>query len=360
MIDLKRIKAVALDIAGAGSSFERQDDLSEFIWHLLDRHYRMYLFSTHPDEDLAGEEFAHPALEFLREEMPPSQAALEAHPQLATPETIWITDDVRLQAWIRELGLPFMHLKHHAKALPGGQHLLRLSDLSALLQPTALLLNDLAAMVDDVRRFRPQGALLVAIGGPPLSGYQQFALDLRMHLQQRGHDLVELLDLSSLMHSAEALLEAGVPTGSPWVSPEVERWLRASVLAPLRAGQAVYVEKPPAGLPADFGAHFPLYISEASVLLLFGEQVFAPEIAEAADVSILLEVSPEETTRRLFEIPPGQPFDAKFTAQYLSREGRVYADYLQRNRVRERASVRVNADQEGAFQLQEEAAAPLV
>ena len=359
MIDLKRIRAVALDIAGARQSYDRQDNLSEFIWHLLERHYRIYLFSSDKDEDLAGEDFAHNRLVFLREEMPPSQALLEAHPELLKPATLWITDDPQLQRWIHEAGLAFMHLEHGKQSLPGGQHLVRLSELSALLQPTTLLLRDLTVMVDDVRRFRPQGALLVGVGGPPRSGFQQFAVDLRTHLQDSGHELVELLDLSSLMHSTEALLERG-GSGSPWVSAEAGRWLREAVLAPLRAGKAVYVEHKPDALPADFGPHFPLYISEASVLLIFAEQALTQDVAEALDISILLEVSADETTRRLYEIPPDERFDPKFTNQYLTREGRIYQEYLDRNHVRERASIRIDANREGAFFLDESERAPLV
>ncbi len=360
MIDLKRIRAVALDIAGAGQTYERQDDLSEFIWHLLERHYRIYLFSTVEDDDLSREDFAHPRLTFLRDEMPPSQAVLQAHPGLQEAETLWITDDPAVQAWIHAAGLPFMYLQHGPRPPRGGQHLPRLSELSAMLQPTALLLHDLTAMVADVRRFRPQGALLVGIGGPPMSGFQQFALDLRAQLQAAGHPLVELLDLSSLLVSSERVLEQGPQEAGPWVSAAAGRWLREEVLAPLRAGRAVFVEQAPKALPADFGAHFPLYLSEASVVLVFAELLFTTELAEALDLAILLELAPEEATRRLYEIPTGERFDPRFTQQYLSREGRIYQDYLARNRVRERASVRIDANHAGAFFLAEREGGPLV
>jgi hypothetical protein len=335
MIDLKRVRGIALDIAGADRSYEWQDEVSEFIWHLLSRHYRIYLFSSNSEDTLADEDFSHPRLSILREEMPPSRAVLEAHPELRQPETLWITDDPALQDWIRAAELPFIHLRHHEQALAGGQQVTHLAELGALLHPTALLLRDFTALVDDLRRFRPQGALLVGIGGPPRSGFQQFALDLRAHLQDAGHELV-------------------------WVSAEAERWLREAVLEPLRSGAAVYVERPPPALPADFGAHFPFYVSNASVLLLFGELLFTPGVADRLDLSILLEVSPEETTRRLYEIPAGETFDSKFSEQYMSREGAIYKAYLERNGVRERASLRIDANREGAFFLDERAGRPLV
>lgn len=360
MMDLKRIRAVALDIAGANRTYERQDDVSEFIWHLLERHYRMFLFSSNPDEDLSGEDFAHPGLVFLREAMPPGRALLQTHPELLAVETLWITDDPQTQRWIAEHGMPFMYLQPGDGTPPGGQFLPRLSELSALLHPTLLLMDDLVRMVDDLRRFRPEGPLLVGIGGPPRSDYQNFAVDLRMRLQQAGHELVELMDAGALMRSSEALLEAGEAAANPWVSEEAQRWLREAVLVPLGEGRAVYVKQRPAVLPEDFDAHFPLYVSAASVLLLIGELLFTAPVADALHLSVLLEVSPDETTRRLYEMPSGEKFDPKFTEQYLSREGHIYQDYLERNRVRERVSIRVDANREGAFRLDEREGRPLV
>lgn len=355
MIDLKRVRAVALDIAGARQSHERQDDLSEFIWHLLERHYHMYLFSTDANEDLADEDFEHPRLSFLREEMPPGSDLLEAHPELTDPHTLWVTDHAPLQHWLRDSGLGFLYLAAAGSERPaGGEHLKRLSELSTLLDPTALLLRDVGAMIGDIRRFRPKGALLVGLGGPPRSGFQQLAVDLRRQLQDNGHELVELMDLSSLMRSTEALLDEGGTAGGMWASPEVGQWLHEAVLEPLRAGEPVYVERRPEQLPRDFDAHFPLYISEESIVLMFAELLFTPEVAGSLDLSILLEVSPEETTRRLYEIPPNEErFDPKFTEQYMKREGRIYQDYLRRNQVREKAGIRVDANRSSAFWLEE-------
>ena len=69
---------------------------------------------------------------------------------------------------------------------------------------------------------------------------------------------------------------------------------------------------------------------------------------------------PGETPRGVYEIPPGERFDPKFTRQYLSREGRIYQAYLERHHVRERASLRVDANREGACFALPGNAAPLV
>ena len=169
------------------------------------------------------------------------------------------------------------------------------------------------------------------------------------------------MDLSTLMRTTESLLDEGGTAGGTWANGEVSQWLQSAVLEPLRAGQPVYVERRPEFLPRDFDAHFPLYISQESIVLIFAELIFTPEVAGALDLSILLEVSPEETTRRLYEIPPDENrFDPRFTEQYMKREGRIYQDYLRRHQVREKAGIRVDANQSTAFRLEEGEPQPLV
>ena len=78
MIDLKTIRAVALDIAKSEGSYQSQDEITDFIVSLLNRNYKVYLFSTQKSDDLFNENFSHPALIFLKEEMPPSQALCQS------------------------------------------------------------------------------------------------------------------------------------------------------------------------------------------------------------------------------------------------------------------------------------------
>ncbi len=132
-----------------------------------------------------------------------------------------------------------------------------------------------------------------------------------------------------------------------------------SVFRPLKEGRTVYVEQMPGFLPEDFSAHFPLFLTHQSILIVFAELLFIRPISELLDMSILLEVSPEETTRRLYEIPGGERFDPKFTEQYMKREGRIYAGYLADHKVKENVMIRVNANQEKALKLNTAVAAPL-
>ena len=86
------------------------------------------------------------------------------------------------------------------------------------------------------------------------------------------------------------------------------------------------------------------------MVLAFAGMPFAPPLMGLFDVTVLLETSPQETTRRIYEIDE-QSFDAKFTGQYLAHEGRTYERYLERNSVRERVSLRVDANTPGTFFL---------
>jgi hypothetical protein len=347
-IDLKRIRAIALDIAGVNAEHQRQEDYSDFIWTALNRNYQIFLYSSNSQEDLAEEDFEHPRLFFLRDQMPPSEALLETHPALIDAATLVISNHGGLQRWCEQNGLPYATLGEVEPLSPRGLRIARLTELAVLLDPTGFVLDDIVEIVREQVRFRSHRPLLVGIGGPPLSGVPQFTLDLRERLRTADFCLVELMDLTALMLTGDA-------STRPWVTAQAGRWLMEEVIAPLKSGQRVYVEKPPAELPADFGAHFPLFISEEAVVLMFSEQVFSPPVAEALDLSILLEVTAEETTRRVYEIPPEQDFDPKFTRQFLEHEGKMYWDYLRSNRVVERASIRVDANREQAFYLRESA-----
>jgi hypothetical protein len=65
---------------------------------------------------------------------------------------------------------------------------------------------------------------------------------------------------------------------------------------------------------------------------------------------VLLEVGEQETTRRIYEIDE-ENFDTSFTEQYLTHEGRAYREYVSEHRVREGATLRVDADRPGTFKL---------
>ena len=356
---LKKIRSVALDIANTSASYKSQDEVADVIWTLLGRGFKVYLFSTDNSDNLLHENYAHPSLVFLTNEMPPAQADIESHPELLDETTLWFTDHPVLQRWIGECGMRQVNLNENPSASPAAMRIGSVSELGNLLDPTSMMLGDIVRVVDDFANNREKTPLLIGVGGPPLSGFQKFSLELKSHLQDGEHDLVELLNLTHLMITTEDILTSDSPSLSPWVTQEIGQWVSKEIFQPLRSGSQVYLEHGPEGFPKEFSDNFPLYVNREAILIVFAELLFIPAVSEVLDITVLLEVSPEETTRRLYEIPTGDRFDAKFTAQYLKREGRIYRKYLRDNKVEEKASLRVNANKELAFRLNEPTQAPL-
>ena len=346
MLDFKSIKTIALDIVGRNESLERQGALSDLIWLLLEQNYSVFLFSSAEAEELAAENFFHPHLTILREKPPPSEALTGRFPALAAPATLWVTEDRGLQKWVAEQGFPCAFREGSAALARRGIRYGSLPDLGRLLDPSRRVLRDLSHWFRRRGAGAAGGPRLVGIGGPPLSDFQRFTVDLKGQLETEGLPLVELLDLSSFLKTSE---EAAASPG--WRNSAAGAWVVEEVLRPLKEGRRIYVETLPEGIPRDFEPHLPLFLSEVSVVLIFAEMVFTAEIAGLLDVSILLEVSPGETARRLYEIPAGQIFDPKFTAQYLAHEGRAYRNYLTAGGVAKKATIRINAEVPQLFTL---------
>ncbi|MEE8177553.1 MAG: hypothetical protein V3T65_06130, partial [Acidobacteriota bacterium] len=173
---------------------------------------------------------------------------------------------------------------------------------------------------------------------------------LKRELENMGCPLVELLDLSPLLSSGDSE-ESDDDGARQWRDPAVGDWLMEAVLAPLKAGQRVFVDTLPPEIPEAFQAHLPLFVSEESIVVILAERLFTQEILSLLDYSILLEVSPRESTRRIYEIPEAQEFDEKFEAQYLAKEGRAYKNYLHAHSVSANVLVRINAERSGSLYL---------
>lgn len=348
--EIPAFTAVVVDVAAAYGDGDVQSALVDFIWHLLERSYQIFLCATKEIERFAAEEFQDPQLVYLRGALPPSEAALEAHPALLAPTTLWISDDPTLQLWIMERGLPYVFPGKGAASFAPALALKRFSELAALLDPTQRTLREVARVVAAQRAASPGRALLVGIGGPPLGGMADFALRLKRELEDQDVDVANLLDLSAFLAASDDL-PAPNPT-APWKDAQTEQWLLDQVVIPLAQGRRVYVERRPEAVPKDFDPHFPLFLPEDSVLLLFGELLFVVPLRERLHLSILLEVSPRETARRLYEIPPGEVFDQRFPDQYRKGQGAIYQAYLDANGVAARVDLRINGEVATALHLE--------
>jgi len=354
-----------LDLAGGSTSYVSQDKISDLVLFLLAKDYQIFLFSSNQKEKLDKENFQHPRVTFVRQRLPPPQSAPLEHPQLESPHNFWVTDDPKLQAWLVDKGLNFAYLTGGDTSGGRGRKIGSLADLAGMFDATARLRVSLARAVVAAREPKGRGTFLLGVGGPPLSGYEQFAVDLKKELENVGCPLVELLDLS-------ALLTGGVGDGGdddggdddggdddggdddgarPWRDPAAGAWVMETLLGPLKAGRRVFVETLPPEIPEVLQAHLPLFLSEESIIVILGGQLFSEEILSLLDYSILLEVSAREITRRIYEIPEAQQFDDKFVTQYLAGQGRAYSNYLHAHSVSANVLVRVNAERSGSLSL---------
>ncbi len=348
--------AIALDAARRKVDEQFQEHLADVILTVLERGFQVFLFSSAEGDDLTGEDFQERRLHYLSGSPFDPQQGIDTAP-LLRKDTLWFTDDTTLQQDLSQRGFAFTYALPR-ESLAGGSKLVSVAEIAALLDSTAALEADLARRLLAARAEAPGRALLVGIGGPAESGYQQFALSLRHVLESSGQALVELLNLNMLLDHA-ALAPPPPGDASPWVSLTARDWLTSSIVAPLRAGQRIMLEQAPAGIPAEFANHLPLFLTEESVVIFIGEMLFVPDVMEFLDVSALLELTPTESTRRLYEMPAGESFDPKFTAQFLKKEGCRYHAYLERHAVGQRVDLRIDANRPSGFRYVDEVPPPM-
>lgn len=352
MFDIKTIKSVAFDIEGRLTSDKSQEEASEFIFSLLERDYQVYLFSTNKDDALDKEFFQHHRLTYLPGDFPPEKATTDKHPDLLLDTTLWVSNNPQFRFWLSQKKLSSAIVSN--KRETGSFHVQTSSllELAALLDPTGFSLQEIVGAVQKHRLSSNNKPLMIGIGGPPHSGYQNLVISLRNALQTAEIPLVELLDLSSLMQSVEALIKVG-ENADVWLCDAIRDWLDKEIATPLAIGNSVYIDTPPSFLPPDFGAHFPLYYSEETVVLVFGEMPFVEPIRSRFHLTVMLEVPAVETTRRLYELPEGEKFEQKFIDMYMLREGKIYSDYMVKNGLPGHMNILLDATCQNAFRLKE-------
>jgi len=352
MLDLKTIRTITLDIADTYADGAIQDQAADLILKLLSQNYQIYVFTSNPKRSLAFEDFEPPGLQYLREPMPPAPELAGRLTDLVAPSNLWVTDDAELCLWLIGNDLPLATRK--APPAPGAHRLLRyhsLGELASALDPTSRVWLEIGQRLDEAGANAGGVACgrVIGIGGPPQGGQPDFALGLKRFLESQGHALVELLDFSALGLGSTADAAAAATGTEREVDPAAEQWIVAQ-LGRIKGGQSVYHESLPEGIPKAFEPHLPLFWPPESIIVALGEMILAPPLMGLFDLTVLLENTPDETARRVYEIAE-QGFDPKFTEQYVAHEGKAYVRYLDQHAVRERATFRVDSNTPGAYFL---------
>ena len=313
-------------------SADTQAQYAEVIWLLLLRNYQVYLFSAKKD-GLNKEDFYHPRLQFLPQMPPP----LPKDPLLNDSHCLWVTNHPSLERWLDTHNRFRIHLG--SKTQPDIARIASLDELSLALDPLTHKLDEIISTIGELKKKFPQRAITVGIGAPPRSNIQDFIFILKSALQDANLPIVDTLDISSITPTTEAC--PTLPKNAPWQSPKAGRWLIKNMLQPLRQGHAVLIKEIPSDLLLT-DIKPPIYLHTETILLLHAEMLFVQPLQPWLDAHLLLELPPEEQTRRAYEIPPYQSFDPKFTQQFLKSEGAYYQNYLQHHRVQKLQPISIN------------------
>ena len=377
-MSLLNIHTVALDAALAFTSRSQQEHFTHCMLTLLERGYQLRLFSSNPKQTLVAEDFSHPQLEWLKTTASPTQLDLARYPELQGENCLWLTNHPHWCALASTMAGQLVTLgeaddaveaenattaaskskaeaaKRSLKTLPSlpALKLSRMWEVNALLDPNGWVMEDALVCIRQAAAMRQQTGkqrpILVGIGGPPASRVTELTHLLYQKLMESEFALCEMLDLSAILPSIESTLTQQVPMDG-WQHEASGNWLLEEVLKPLQQQRQIHVASRPQQLHPRWEIPFPLFFCAESVILLSGELLFASALNPWLDVRILLQASNLELTRRLYELPENETFDARFTDSFTNSEGKVYQRYLASTHINQTADLRVDSSHHRVF-----------
>ncbi|MDH4225916.1 MAG: hypothetical protein OEW12_09750 [Deltaproteobacteria bacterium] len=351
MIPFKKIKTVILDVAYAFEKQEGMEEATDLIWNLLDRDYQVFLVSSNQNHNLSKENFSHPRLT-IQTEMPQNPDNLPVDSPLMLPQALWVTDHPPTQKWLMAEQKYLVHKNEISENLLT-QRVVHLSELAWLLDPSLYSMAHVLDCIRDKLEKPPGKSLIVAIGGPPKSFYERFGLGLKDYLESQEISLVETVDMAHFLKTVDEVMESP-PESGPWHHGEIRDWLLETILKPAGSGDKILIENGPPLFSSELETLFPFFLAPGSVLILYGEMVFQKEIQPLIDISVLVECSDTEITRRLYEFSEGIHFEPKFTTAYQETSGKIYNKYLLENQVAAKVDVRLDSSLLGVFVLKDE------
>ncbi len=261
---------------------------------------------------------------------------------LFSPQCFWITENPNIQRYLAEKKCLFAY-DHLTSDQASGIHYEYLRDLLELFNPSQHTVMLLSEMIVELKSRAPRQPLIAGIGGPDECGHAYFIEALIEALEK--HDiLVEGLDLTELVSTE-------FHTRQYWRSDEIEQWMMNECLLPFSEGHRVFMENPPAFLEPYETNVYPFFLAPEMILVVWGTALFIPPLQHIMDTGILLEMSPKAATARLFGLDERENFDPDFIRKYEMNDGRLYEDYLQKYKVRDWVTQRVDFDNFHAFQL---------
>ncbi len=338
---LHRVRCLVFDLNSlpAMQSGGEWEFLTPFFQVLLERDYHLTVVWENPD--YPAEWRNQKKLTVVR--IPRSKATLIFENQiLFSPEYFWVTENPDIQSYLAGKKCLFAYDSLRSEQAPG-IHYKHLRDLLELFNPSQHTVMRLSERIVELKSRAPRQPLIVGIGGPDECGHAYFIEALIDALEKRDV-LVEGLDLTELVSTE-------FHARHYWRSDEIEQWMMQECLLPFSEGRRVFMENPPAFLEPYETNVYPFFLAPEMVLVVWGTALFVPPLQHIMDTGILLEMSPKAATARLFGLDERENFDPEFIRKYERNDGRLYEDYLQKYKVRDWVTQRVDFDNFHAFQL---------
>lgn len=321
-------------------SEEEMESLKQLLSVFLERDFQLTLIwenQEYPAEWRNRKEIV--VINVVKEEL----SLLLQNAVLFASDYFWITENTEIQKHLAQKQLWFAY-GNHLKEGVSGIHFKHFRDLLELFNPsryTAMLLSE---KIVNLKKQAPAQPLIVGIGGPEECGHAYFVEELVDKLKNHNY-LVEGIDLTELV-SVE-FHEQGY-----WRSPEIEQWMTEQLLLPFSQGKRICIDtSPPLMAPYETNA-YPFFLAPEMILIVWGNTLFLEQLQKIINCGILLELSSEVATARLFGIDEREAFDPDFIRKYEENDGRLYEEYLQKFKVREMVGQRVDFNNFRAFRMQ--------
>ena len=277
--------------------------------------------------------------------------ALQKNNTLTDNDVFWFTEQPVLQTKLSETTENFAG-STGSTAQNGGMQYQYLQDMLQIFHPSKITAADLSAKLVKLKHESPQVPLIVGIGGPDECGHVFFVSELTEALEDQEL-LVSGLDLSQVLGTEfqKQKIPGKNSKSNLWRSEEIQNLIVEEIMIPYSKGQQVCFEKLPEMIHEFEITTTPFFLAPEMILLVWGTTVFLPEMENLIDLRVLLELSEKTAAARMFSLDERENFDQSFVDTYLEKEGKYYADYLNKFKVHDQIDYRIDFDNFNAFRM---------
>lgn len=342
-----RLLVFDLDSLTVNIDQEKWDNFRQFLRVLDDRDFEIVLVSESIE---ASEWNSYNKLSVLQYT---TIDALKKNTALTGKDVFWFTEQPELQIKLSSTTRNFAG-STGSTTHNGGMQYQYLHDMLQIFHPSKITATDLSAKLVKLKQDSPQVPLIIGIGGPDECGHVFFVSELIEALEDQEL-LVTGMDLSQVLGTEfqRQYISMEKSISTLWRTEEIRNWVIEDVMRPYSQGQQVYFEKLPEMIHEYEISTMPFFLAPEMILLVWGTTVFLPEFEKLIDLRVLLELSEKTAAARMFALDDRENFDQSFIDTYLKKEGKYYADYLNRFNVQNQVDFRVNFDNFNAFRMKE-------